>query len=54
MAIIPVQWCLFGFSFAFGSLDYAVQRKAGLIAVYDEILDLFNPTSIPLLSYIAF
>jgi len=54
MAIIPVQWCFIDFSFAFGSFAYAVQRKAGLVALYGETLDQFNPTSILLLAYIAF
>ena len=61
MAIIPVQWCLFGYSFsfgpgnsAFGSFGYAIQRKAGLVALLGESIDDFNPSTIPSLAFIAF
>jgi Amt family ammonium transporter len=61
MAIIPVQWCLYGYSFAFGpgnsafgSFDYAIQRKAGLVALLGDNVDEFNPTSVPSLAFIAF
>jgi Amt family ammonium transporter len=61
MGIIPLQWCLFGFSFAFGpgnsafgSFEYSLQLKAGLIALYGENFDEFNPSSVSLLAYMAF
>ena len=61
MAIIPVQWCMFGFSFAFGpgnsffgSFEYSLQRKAGLVLEYGENIDSINPSTIPSLAYVAF
>lgn len=61
MAIIPVQWCLFGFSFAFGpgnayfgSFEYAVERHVGLVSLLGEIVDDLNPSSIPSLAFIAY
>ena len=61
MAIIPVQWCLFGYSFAFGpgnsafgSFEYAVQRKAGLVSLQGENIDDLNPCSVPSLAFIAY
>ena len=61
MALIPVQWCLFGFSFAFGpgnavfgSFEYSVQRKAALIAVEGDRIDNTLPTSLPTMAFIAF
>lgn len=61
MALIPVQWCLFGYSFAFGpgnsafgSFEYVFQRKAGLVNLLgDNIDDLTSPT-IPTLAFSAF
>ncbi|CAF2505151.1 unnamed protein product [Rotaria sp. Silwood2] len=61
MAIIPVQWCLFGYSFAFGpgnsvfgSFDYAVDRKIGLVNLYGENVDENNPLAVPSLTFSAF
>lgn len=61
MSIIPVQWCLFGFSFAFGpgnsafgSFGYAIKLKAGLVSLNGEKFDTNNPTSISLLTFTAF
>ncbi|UJR08791.1 hypothetical protein I4U23_013047 [Adineta vaga] len=61
MAIIPVQWCLIGYSFTFGpgtstfgSFDYAIQRKASLISLLGDNLHDFNPQSIPSLAFVAF
>ncbi|CAF1414178.1 unnamed protein product [Adineta steineri] len=61
MAIIPVQWCLFGYSFAFGpgnsafgSFQYALQYKAGLVSLYGEDLNDANPNTVPSLAFIAF
>jgi Amt family ammonium transporter len=61
MSIIPVQWCLFGYSFAFGpgnsafgSFAYALHRKAGLVAINGENVDSTNAPSIPSLTFIAF
>ena len=58
MAIIPVQWCLFGYSFAFGpgnsffgSFGYSLQRKAGLVSLEGENVDTNNPTSVPSLAF---
>lgn len=61
MAIVPVQWCLFGFSFVFGpgssvfgSFDYALQRQAAFLAVYgNHVYDTNSPT-IPSLTFVAF
>lgn len=61
MAIVPVQWCLFGYSFvygpgnsAFGSFGYAVQLRAGLVAVYGEDVDDVNAYTVPSLTYAAY
>jgi Amt family ammonium transporter len=61
MAIIPVQWCLFGYSFvfgpgnsAFGSFKYAVQRQAALVSAFGETVGQVNPISVPSLAYVAF
>lgn len=61
MAIVPVQWCLFGYSFAFGpgnayfgSFDYSVQRKAAFIAIEGENVDTHNPMSVPTLAFVAY
>lgn len=61
MAIIPLQWCLFGYSFAFGpgnqffgSFDYAIQMKAGLVHRYGENVDTLTPTQVPSLAFIAY
>jgi len=61
MAIIPVQWCLFGYSFAFGpgnsafgSFEYSLPRKASLIAVYGENIDAINAPSISSLAFVAY
>lgn len=61
MAIIPVQWCLFGYSFAFGpgntvfgSFEYSLQRKAGLVSTNGENVDILGPPTIPSLAFVAF
>lgn len=61
MAIIPVQWCLFGYSFAFGpgnsvfgSFDYAVEYRLGLVSLHGQNIDTINPTSISSLAFAAF
>ncbi|CAF1010692.1 unnamed protein product [Rotaria sordida] len=61
MALVPVQWCLFGYSFAFGSgnsvfgsFEYALDRKIGLVNLYGENVDTINPLTIPSLTYSAF
>ena len=61
MAIIPVQWCLFGYSFAFGpgnavfgSFEYSLQRKAGLVSTNGENVDILSPPTIPSLAFVAF
>ncbi|CAF0927760.1 unnamed protein product [Adineta ricciae] len=61
MAIVPVQWCLFGYSFvfgpgnsAFGSFEYAVQLRAGLVAIYGEDVDDINAYTVPSLTYAAY
>jgi Amt family ammonium transporter len=61
MGIIPVQWCLFGYSLTFGpgnsiigSFEYALQHKASLIALYGENIDEFTTNSIPSLAYSAY
>ncbi|CAF3252566.1 unnamed protein product [Rotaria socialis] len=61
MAIIPVQWCLFGYSFAFGpgnsafgSFSYSVGLKMGLVSLHGETADQINPLSIPSLAFSAF
>lgn len=61
MAIIPVQWCLFGYSFAFapgnafiGSFEYSVQRKAAFVATYGDIVDSNIPLNVPTLAFAAF
>ncbi|CAM4826970.1 unnamed protein product [Rotaria magnacalcarata] len=61
MAIIPVQWCLFGYSFTFGpgnsvfgSFDYSAGRKLGLVSLNGETADQVNPLSVPSLAFSAF
>src|SRR5579871_6172139 len=61
MAIIPVQWCLFGYSFAFGpgnsafgSFEYSLQHKTALLTIYGENIDDANAPSIASLTYVAF
>ena len=61
MAIVPVQWCLFGFSFAFGpgnaafgSFKYASYIHTSLVALNGETIDEINPTSVPSLAFVAF
>ncbi|CAF1178399.1 unnamed protein product [Rotaria sp. Silwood1] len=61
MAIIPVQWCLFGYSFtfgpgnsAFGSFEYALDSKVGLVNLYGENVDEINPLAVPSLTFSAF
>ncbi|UJR08928.1 hypothetical protein I4U23_013180 [Adineta vaga] len=61
MAVIPVQWCLVGYSFTFGpgtsifgSFEYAVQRKASLVSLLGDNLHDSNPRSIPSLAFVAF
>ncbi|CAF3544128.1 unnamed protein product [Rotaria sp. Silwood1] len=61
MAIIPVQWCLFGYSFAFGpgnsvfgSFNYAVLRSFGFNNFYGENSDPMNSLTIPSLTFVSF
>ncbi|CAF2114056.1 unnamed protein product [Rotaria magnacalcarata] len=61
MAIVPVQWCLFGYSFTFGpgnsvfgSFNNAVLRSIGLNNFYGENSDPINALTIPSLSFVAF
>ncbi|CAF3963784.1 unnamed protein product [Rotaria sp. Silwood1] len=61
MAIIPVQWCLFGYSFAFGpgnsvfgSFNYAALRSFGLNNFYGENSDPMNSLTIPSLTFVSF
>ncbi|CAF1227968.1 unnamed protein product [Rotaria sordida] len=61
MAIIPVQWCLFGYSFAFGpgnsvfgSFEYSLQRKAAFITVYGENIDNIETSSISTFALVAY
>ncbi|CAF1175311.1 unnamed protein product [Rotaria sordida] len=61
MAIIPIQWCLFGYSFTFGpgnsvfgSFEYAIGLKTGLLTLYGENTDDINPIEIPSLAFSAF
>lgn len=61
MAIIPVQWCLFGYSFAFGpgnsafgSFSYSLQRKMSLIGIYGDNVDDINAPSVSSFSFVAF
>jgi ammonia channel protein AmtB len=61
MAIIPVQWCLFGYSFvfgpensAFGSFGYSLQRKASLVAKYGENIDHINAPLISSMAFVAY
>ncbi|CAF3856934.1 unnamed protein product [Rotaria magnacalcarata] len=61
MAIVPVQWCLFGYSFTFGpgnsvfgSFNNAVLRSIGLNNFYGENSDPINALTIPSLSVVAF
>lgn len=61
MAIIPVQWCLFGYSFAFGpgnrffgSFEYAVQYKTGFVTANGGNIDNVNPTQVPTFAFVAF
>jgi len=61
MALITVQWYLFGHSFAFspgndfiGSFDYSLERRASFVAAYGENIDLTNAPLVSSLSYAAF
>jgi Amt family ammonium transporter len=61
MAIVPVQWCLFGYSFtfgpgnaAFGSFGYALLRTTDLANPNGENVDELNELTIPLLAYAAY
>ncbi|CAF3985292.1 unnamed protein product [Rotaria sp. Silwood2] len=61
MAIVPVQWCLFGYSFAFGpgnsalgSFEYSLFRKAALINVYGENIENLDTSTISTFVLIAF
>lgn len=61
MALIPVQWNLFGYSFTFGpgnsvfgSFEYAVEIKAGLVGLNGEVIDDNNPPTVPSLAFAAF
>lgn len=61
MAIIPVQWCLFGYSFAFGpgnavfgSFGYSLQRRAGLVGIYGENVDAVNAPTVASLAFVAY
>ena len=61
MAIVPVQWCLFGYSFAFGpgnsafgSFEYSLQRRASLVDIYGENIDSTNAPTVSSLAFVAF
>jgi Amt family ammonium transporter len=61
MGIVPVQWCLVGYSFTFGpgnavfgSFNYAVLRSADLVNLYGENVDELNASTIALLAYAAY
>lgn len=61
MALVPVQWCLFGYSFAFGpgnsvfgSFEYSLQRRASLIGIYGENIDIINAPTVASLAFVAF
>lgn len=61
MGIVPVEWCLYGYSFAFGpgnsafgSFDYSVFRFTNLANLYGEDADQVNAPTISSLTYVAF
>ena len=61
MGIIPVQWCLFGYSFVFGpgnaffgSFKYASLRFVGLDSLYGENTDQNLGSTVNSLSFVAF
>lgn len=61
MALVPVQWCLFGYSFAFGpgnavfgSFEYSLQRRASLVEIYGENIDTVNAPTVASLAFVAF
>jgi Amt family ammonium transporter len=61
MGIVPIQWCLFGYSFAFGpgnsvfgSFNYAALRFIGLDNLYGEDVDKLVGSTIPSLAFVAF
>ncbi|CAF3222257.1 unnamed protein product [Rotaria socialis] len=61
MAIIPVQWCLFGYSFTFGSgnsvfgsFNNGVLRSFGLNNFYGENPDPTKALTIPSLTFVAY
>ncbi|CAF5068534.1 unnamed protein product, partial [Rotaria magnacalcarata] len=61
MAIIPAQWCLFGYSFAFGpgnsvfgSFQYAVLSPMAMVNRNGENIDKSNVSSVTSLAFVAF
>jgi Amt family ammonium transporter len=61
MGIVPVQWCLFGYSFAFGpgnayfgTFNYAAMRFFGLSNFFGEEPDKLVGSTIPSLAFVAF
>jgi len=61
MGIVPVQWCLFGYSFsfgpgnsAFGSFKYAALRFVTLDNLYGEGVDPLVGTTVTSLSFVSF
>ncbi|CAF4571506.1 unnamed protein product [Rotaria socialis] len=61
MAIIPVQWCLFGYSFAFGpgnsvfgSFQYALLSPMAMVNSNGENIDKSNVASVTSLAFVAF
>jgi Amt family ammonium transporter len=61
MGIVPIQWCLFGYSFtfgpgnsAFGSFNYAALRFVGVANLYGENADELYGLTIPSLAYVSY
>jgi Amt family ammonium transporter len=61
MGIVPIEWCLFGYSSAFGpgnsafgSFNYASMHFIGLDNLYGENPDEFTGSTIPALAFVSF
>lgn len=61
MGIVPVQWCLFGYSFVFGpgngyfgSFDFAIFRTPGQKNIYSEDSDSFTSPTSPTLAFAGY
>jgi Amt family ammonium transporter len=61
MGIVPIQWCLVGYSFAFGpgnaffgSFNYAAMHFIGLDNLYGENPDPVVGSTVPSLAFVSF